>query len=503
MSADELESGPSTAVSVDEAHGPGESAAEEPKTKLEIEVDISDAGPCKKHLRVLIPRAEIDRQYEKSLDSLRKEAVVPGFRPGRAPRQLVVKRFRKQVSDQVKSALLMSSLEQIDKDYQLDPITQPQLDVAAIELPDDGPMKFEMDVEVRPQFDLPDYKGLSLKRPVKAITETDIENQLQRYLERHGQIVPKLEGTAELGNYLTADLVFFRPDGTLLNEVKETQFRLQPELRFQDGSITDLGEALMGVKPGETRQVQAKLGTAVSEPSLRGATITVEVRVHDLKQVRLPEVNQAFLNSIEFNSMDELRQAVRDALVRRLQTQQRQALRSQILDELLRQSPFELPPDLVSREEANTVRRLVMELRQEGMSDNEIRAREAEIRANAHESTLRSLKEFLLLARIADTEGIKIGDEDFVVEVESIAERTGESPRRVRARLEKERMTDQLATQILERKVIDRILEHSTVQDEVMATDEPEGQVETLDHTAAAEVDQPGTADGPGESPES
>ena len=150
------------------------------------------------------------------------------------------------------------------------------------------------------------------------------------------------------------------------------------------------------------------------------------------------------------------------------------------------------------REEANTIRRLVMELRQEGISDNEIRAREAEIRANAHESTLRSLKEFLLLAKIADAEGIKVQDEDLVLEFESIAERTGESPRRVRARLEKERMTSHLATQILERKVIDRIIEFSTVEDEVVAMDELESRVETLDHTAAGEADEPALAQGPG-----
>ena len=128
-------------------------------------VDITDVGPCKKHLKITIPRDEIDRQYEESLENLRKEAVVPGFRPGRAPRQLVVKRFRKQVSDQVKSNLLMSSLEQIDKDYKLEPITQPRLDVEAIEIPDKGPMNFEMDVEVRPQFEVPNYKGLKVKRP--------------------------------------------------------------------------------------------------------------------------------------------------------------------------------------------------------------------------------------------------------------------------------------------------------------------------------------------------
>ena len=271
-----------------------------------------------------------------------------------------------------------------------------------------------------------------------------MKRSCSRYLERYGQIVPKLEGAAELGDYVTADLVFLRPDGVALNEVKETQFRLQPELRFQDGAIPNLGAVLVGARPGETRKAEAKLGTAARDPRLRGATITVEVRVHDLKQVRLPEINQAFLNSIEFESLSSLRAAVHDALKRRNQSQQRLALRQQVLDNLLRQTPFALPSELVTREEANTIRRLIRELRQEGMSDDDIRAREAEIRANAHESTLQSLKEFLLLAKIAETESITIDDSDLGVELEAIAERTGESVRRIRARLEKEGMTDDL-----------------------------------------------------------
>ena len=161
MSTDELEAESSVSVS-DESHEQGpDGDAEKPKRKLEIGVNITDVGPCKKHLKITIPRDEIDRQYEESLETLRKEAVVPGFRMGRAPRQLVVKRFRKQVSDQVKSSLLMSSLEQIDQDYKLEPITQPQLDVDAIEIPDKGPMNFEMDIEVRPQFEVPKYKPVS------------------------------------------------------------------------------------------------------------------------------------------------------------------------------------------------------------------------------------------------------------------------------------------------------------------------------------------------------
>ena len=129
--------------------------------------------------KITIPRSEIDLQYEESLESLQKEAVVPGFRPGRAPRQLVVKRFRKQVSQQVKSNLLMSSLDQIDKEYKLEPIVQPRLDIDAIEIPENGPMSFEMDVEVRPQFDLPNYKGLKVKRPIAELSEKDVDDAIE------------------------------------------------------------------------------------------------------------------------------------------------------------------------------------------------------------------------------------------------------------------------------------------------------------------------------------
>jgi trigger factor len=421
--------------------------------------------------------------------------VVPGFRPGRAPKQLVVKRFKKQVSDQVKSALLTSSLEQIDAEYQLDPITQPQLDLEAIVLPDEGPMQFEMDIEVRPEFDLPNYKGLKVARPVAQIAEKDVDNELLRYLERRGQVVPKLEGTAERGDYLTADLVFVRADGKRLGELKECEFRLLSELRFQNGSIANISDILVGVQPGDSREVKAKLGSAVDDAMLRGATVAVQVHVHDLKRLRLPELNQEFLDSLNLASVDDLRLEVRRNLERRIETEQRQSIRSQIVEVLLRATPFELPSDLVSREEKNTVARLVAQLRQGGKSDKEIDASAAEIRANAHEKTLRTLKELLLLGKIAEAEGISIEDADLSIEIQAIAERTEESVRRVRSRIEKEGGPDALASQILDRKVIDRILETARIEDVTVAIVEPTPGVETLDYTLAALAAESPTAE--------
>src|SRR5207237_10283006 len=128
--------------------------------------------------------------------------------------------------------------------------------------------------------------------------------------------------------------------------------------------------------------------------------------------------------------------------------------RREILDQLVAQIPFDLPPDLVARQEKSILRRQVTEMREAGLSDAEIRAREAEVRANAHEATLRSLKEYFLLSRIAEAEGLKVEDNDLEMEIEAIAARTDDTPRRVRARIEREGLAEGLASQILERKTI-------------------------------------------------
>jgi trigger factor len=237
---------------------------------------------------------------------------------------------------------------------------------------------------------------------------------------------------------------------------------------------------LKGVKPGETKETQAQIGSSSPDPRLRGQSIGVTIVVHDLKTLRMPEVDEAFLRGIGFDSLDDLRTGLREVLERRLDFQKREALRREIVDQLLDKTPIDLPADLVSRQEALTLRRRFHELRESGLDEASIRAREAQIRANVHESTLQSLKEFFLLAKIAEAENIKVEDEDLEAEILALAARTDESPRRIRARVQKEGLEDVLASQILERKTIDRIGEHVKFEETTLPEEAP---VETIDET--------------------
>jgi trigger factor len=262
-------------------------------------------------------------------------------------------------------------------------------------------------------------------------------------------------------------------------------------LRFQDGHVPELAAALVGARPGDVREAEAKIGTSSPDPALRGQTISVAFHVHDLKQLRLPQLDTDFLSGLGFDSPDELRDALEAVLERRYAFEQQRALRTQILDELIRRAPFELPSDLVQRQERSTLRRLVDELRESGLSDSQIRGREAELRSNAHERTLRSLKEHFLLDRIADAEKIKVDDVDLDLEIRAIAARADESPRRVRARIEREGLAEGLSIQILERKTIAFILDRAQIEDIPLVE---EREVETIDEGAAQVVAEAGDA---------
>src|SRR5579862_1445287 len=145
-----------TAVAETEADG------DKKPVKLGQTVDIKDIGPCKKHIKVTIHRDDIDKRLGEKFSELVTDANVAGFRPGKAPRKIIEKRFQKDVSNQVKSEVLLASLEQLAEDYDIAPLSSPNIDPLKIELPPQGPLVYEFEVEVRPQFDLPNYKGLKI-----------------------------------------------------------------------------------------------------------------------------------------------------------------------------------------------------------------------------------------------------------------------------------------------------------------------------------------------------
>ncbi len=452
---------------------------------LSLEVEVAKPSPCERRIAVTISREDIDRYLDNAYSELMPTASVPGFRAGRAPRKIVEQKFKGDVVDQVKGSLLMDSLTQVSEEQDFAAISEPDLDLEAVEMPDEGPLTFEFNIEVRPEFDLPKWKGLKINRPVHEYSKEDIDAQVEQMLARYGQLVPADEAAVE-GDYLTANLVASH-DGKEVASDEESVLRIRETLSFVDGQIEGFAKIAEGAKAGDKLSAKVTLTDNAPNVDLRGKEISLEIEVLEVKRLKLPELTEEFLQEIgNFEAEGDFRDAVQKNLERQLEHAQQQKARQQISELLAEAADWELPPALLKRQSVRELERATMEMQRSGFSEAEIRARENALRQNSKESTAASLKEHFILERIAEEEEVDVEEGDYDREIFLISMQSGESPRRVRAQLEKRGMMDVLRNQIIERKVMELVQAEAKFVDEPF--DPPKQDVEAISFAAGGDL---------------
>ena len=464
--------------------------------KMSLDVEITESGPCLRHVVVKVPRADIDAVHDVAVGELSDSAEVPGFRKGHVPAGLIAKRFRRELADEVKQKLLVGSLEQLAEDHDLEPINEPNLDVDMIEIPEEGDFEYEFDVEVRPEFDLPDYKGLTIDRPVQEVTDEDVDAYLQQFLLQYAHFHDH-DGPAETGDTVVVDLAFTH-GGETVRTIEEAMLELRSLLRFQDAELEGFDELMAGVAAGEERTGEITVAAEADNVAMRGETLGVTFSVTAVKKTHLPELDAEFLDRLGVEDEDALKDALRGTLERQAEFGQRQNTRSQVLERITESADWDLPEELVTKQTENALRREILEMQQEGFTPQEIQARENEIRQHAISTTRQAIKEHFVLDRIAEEEELEVDGSDLDTEIQLMAMQSGENPRRLRARLIKSGMIENLEAQVRERKSIEVILEHAEFNDvegEPLVRD----PVATIDQsvchsssdTAAETVDEP------------
>ncbi len=431
--------------------------------KMSMEVDIENSGPCRKHIRVKVPQQDIEHFRGLALDEFCSSANVPGFRVGHVPRKLVERKFRKEVADQVKHKVLLESLEQLSEENEFDPIDEPNIDVDNIEIPDEGDFEYEFDVEVRPEFTVPEYAGLEIERPVSEVSDADVEAYRDRFLSQYGQMVTH-EGPAEKGDSITAT-VEVRHNGELLQTIEKLTVQLKPVLAFWDAELEGFDELLAGVEAGGSRDAEFTVSQEAESIEMRGETVQAKFQVHEVKRPEFPEVNKDFLDRVGVESEEELNNDIRGILERQVTYEQRQSTRRQVLAKITDSADWELPEELVLKQVENALRREILEMQQAGFTTQQIQAKENELRQRAVSTTEQALKEHFVLDKIATDENIEVVPSDIEAEIGLMAMQRGESPRRVRARLTKSGMIENLEAQIRERKAVDLIISKAKFKD--------------------------------------
>ena len=433
------------------------------KPRLELKTEIKDVGPCKKHIRVIVAKDAIAGVLNEAVLEYTTKAEIPGFRVGKVPASLIKKRFKKEISDQVKQRVLMVSLDQIAEDSKIDPINQPNLDMEAIELPEDADFEYEFEVEVRPSFDLPVYKGMKISRPVREVSEQDINDYQTNFVEQYGFQAPVDEAVAA-GDFINVDIVISR-GGSEYNRISDQTVRVLPLLKLQDGELAGFDKLMIGAKVDDTRAAKITVSMEAPVVEMRGEQLDVAFTVLDVKRMSVQTVDTEFCDRVGFASVDALRTAIRRTLERQVKYEQRQTCRKQITDKIIESANWELPEDMVGKQVENALRREVLEMQQAGFTVQQIMSRENDLRQQSLSMTRRNLKEHFVLDRIATEEKVEVTELEIEQEISAMSFQRGESPRRVRARLMKSGVIENLYAQIRERKAVDLILDSAEFSD--------------------------------------
>ncbi len=453
--------------------------------KLELDVKIDSTSSCGRHVTVTVSKGDVDRYFDNAFSELMPNASVPGFRSGRAPRKLVENRFREEVAEQVKGKILMDSMAQVTTDSEFAAISEPDFDFDAIVLDPSDSLTFEFDIEVRPEFDVPDWKGMEIDRPTRDFDKKDIDKHLERLLNDMAELIPH-DGEAEADDFLMAQITFSH-DGKTVSECTE-EVRIVPRLSFPDAFCDGFDELMKGSKAGDKKETTLTISHEAANEDLRGKDVKAEIEVLDVKRMKLPKLDEATLSSLGgFDSEGDLRDAVKSDLERRLNYQQQQRIRKQITSMLTESADWDLPQDLLRRQSHRELERAVLELRSAGYGEDEIRAYENELRQNSQESTKTALKEHFILERIAEVEDIEEEPQDYEAEIALIAAQSREPIRRVRARIEKQGLMDALRNQIIERKVIAKITDAAKFKDVPYQVED--NQVHAVDHIVSGAKD--------------
>ena len=452
---------------------------------LDLEVAIEEISTCQRRVKVTVPRADIDRYRDNAIGDLMPSALLPGFRPGRAPRRLVSSRFKSELADQIRSKLVTDAMTQVSEGGKLAPISEPDLDLAAVVVPEDGPLTFEFSIEVRPEFELPKWQGLSITRPAREIGAADVDDALGNILRERGRYIPSGSMPAA-GDLMVANLRFSHGD-EVLSEARDMEIVVRPKLSFADAELAGFDALVAQAKPGDTVTATVRVSDEAAVEALRGKDVALALELLEVKTHELPTLTPAVLEELGgFESEQALRDAVTRQLEGQLEWHRRKQVRQQVAAALTASASWDLPPDLLRRQAQRELERAILELRRSGFDDDSIRRHVNELRQTVLQSTARALKEHFILERIAEQQGVADVPADYDAEIRAIAAQSGESPRRVRASLERRGLMDVLRNQIIERKTVDLITSEAKFKD--IPFEFPKPDTEAVDHAVCGAV---------------
>lgn len=433
------------------------------ETREEIKniVNITDAGPCKKKISVEIPAEKITKVLDEQYKELGMGTVVPGFRKGRAPRRLLEKRFGKEIGQQTKLKLLSSAAEAALKDNNLDSLGDPDIDHEKIELPKEGPLKFEFEIETRPEFQLPPLEGIPVEKPKLEVTDDAVEQEIAELQKRVGAWKPK-DGKIAADDQVIADVVLKPQDGET-EKIDNTEIYAHHRGLVGKVPVDKLDELLIGAKAGDVQTTTVEVQTTFFDEKYRGKKVDVEIKINDIKELQPAKLDENFFKRFGAANKDELAKMIRQRSEADVERHQKDAMRQSVRNYLLEKVDFDLPANIVADQSKQLLQRQYTRLLMQGVKTEEIQKQMEQLKSSSDKQANEQLKAFFVMDAVAKKFDIKTTEEEINGYIAQVAMYRQVRPERLREQMSRDGSLAQAAIEIREIKCIDKILESAKI----------------------------------------
>lgn len=443
-----------------------------------MNIVVEKQPKCIAVLNVEVPSADVAAKREQIASTYASQAKIPGFRPGKAPKAVIQKRFGKQISEELTDALFGEACDQA--------LEKENLKVLDFGFPDnlnerpDGSIAFETKLILAPEFTLPEYKGIEVKAPNAEITDEELSGQLDGLRERLAEFEDVTGRALQNGDIAVVDFTT-TVDSQPLTEVigEKGQYLAKREnhwLPIKEGSfLPGYAEQLAGMNQGEKKDVTITLGEDFPFEELRGKEITLHTTLQGIKAPKLPELDDAFAEKLApGKTLDEIKDLIRDNMRREKEKQIGEFKVNQIVEHLNKAVSFDLPEEIVLRETQSQANQLVEEGSQKGASDEDMLNQQDQIFTVATQRAVTNLRTNFLLQEIASAEKITVSDADLLGHIAKIAQNRKEPIKKVIKDLQKKRQIQSIRNSLLIGQTIDFLLEQAKVvevsEEELQAT---------------------------------
>jgi trigger factor len=422
-----------------------------------MKIELTDISPVRKSLSIEVDADEVSRQTDELLKDYRRKARIPGFRKGKAPLAIIRAHFAKEAGEDVRERIISSSFLEATREKGLEPLGDPSLEDVSFE--EGRPLSFKTVFEVLPQIEPKGYRGIEVTRPVATVTDEEVRAALEELRRARTRFVTEEGREAAKGDVVYANVAGDRSDGESIERERV------PIEVGGESTVEAFNEQLIGARAGSDLEFSVDYPDNFGSRELAGKRVDYRIHVEEVKRPEVPDLDDEFAKDVgDFEDLAELEAKIRSDLEERKKHDAEMAARQAVLDKVLIENPVVLPDVLVAREIRRRLEEIARNLILQGIDPEQADIDWEGVRKKQEEPARKSVHARLVLDAVARVEEIAVTREEIDERIAADAKRLGETPQKLRARLQKHSGEEALSGQLVREKSLDYLTSVANIQ---------------------------------------